>query len=158
MQKIDCVAAGGLRTPWKKLRGLEFAGVQKLLNHNARWAKILPKNKSALRGISKPNGSNWSSHPLARSKKMVFSWNSQTTLHREQPIQVLDAASVDNANEVLLRFSGPPPSKAARSRSFSRSPCRDFGNLALGSANHFFASAGRSLSRVGAERETQQHM
>ena len=75
--KIPCVAAVNPKRPWRKLRRLDLASVKKTAALQRPLDEDSLKNKSALRGISKPNGSNWSSHLLARSKKIAFSWNSQ---------------------------------------------------------------------------------
>ena len=86
LPKIPCVAAGNPKRPWRKLRRLDLASVKKTAALQRQLDEDSLKNKSALRGINKPNGGNWSSHLLARSKKIAFSWNSQIAHQLEQPI------------------------------------------------------------------------
>jgi hypothetical protein len=103
---------------------------KKLLIHTLRWATNLPNKTSAhAKESASPTEAAGAAIPSFDSADGVQlePLEHPNPLQLEQPVQTLDAAPDDNDDEVLLRFGGLPPSKVARSRSFSSRSCRAFG-------------------------------
>ena len=78
-QKFRCVATGGRRPPMENMAQIRRPK-KKTSDSHTPLDDESPKNWRASKRISEPNGSSWSSHPFARFKQMVFSWNPGNTL------------------------------------------------------------------------------